>query len=75
MNLAVEDLRFRRQVVALHQRGPRLIAELLAQIAQDRLLGTYIDQLLVEYLSISDAALDLVGGREFPPNPLSAVRR
>lgn len=67
------DVAFRHRVRRLHARGPRLIAELLAHIAADRALGTYIDELIDSYLRLDDEALDLVGGRNLPPAPLTAI--
>lgn len=66
----IVDPAFRRQIERLHQRGPRLIAELLAELAAERGLGTIIQQKIARYLDISDAALDFVpGARQLPPIP------
>lgn len=66
----VVDPDFRQQIERLHQRGPRLIAELLAELAAERGLGTIIDQKLARYLEIPNAALDLIpDARQFPPMP------
>ena len=66
----IVDPAFRRQIERLHQRGPRLIAELLAELAAERGLGTIIQRKLARYLNIPDAALDAVpGARQLPPMP------
>ena len=66
----VVDPDFCRQVDRLYRRGPRIIAELLAELAAERGLGTIIQQKLARYLNISDAALDVVpGARQLPPMP------
>lgn len=70
----VADLAFRLRIRRLHARGPRLIAELLAELAAERLLLTDIEERLDRFLAITDAALNRTGGRELPPLPLHAVR-
>ena len=70
----IADLRFRRQVKRLHARGPRVVAELLAELGAERGIQTIIDEKVDRYASINDAALDAIGGREFPPIPLHAVK-
>lgn len=69
----VQDLAFRRKVQRLHAKGPRIIAELLAELGAERGLGTAIDQIVDHYLELDDAALDATNGRDFPPNPLHEV--
>ena len=69
----VGDLRFRRQVERLHAKGPRLTAELLAEIGAERSLTSLIEAKVEKYADINDAALNLTGGRSFPPNPLHGV--
>ena len=61
------EARFRRRAAILHARGARPTVELLVHVARDRLLGTYLDQLVERYLAIPAAALDVTGGREMPP--------
>ena len=70
----VADVIFRRQVEQLYRRGPRLIAELFAELAVECGLGTIIHQKLVRYLDLPDDALDAAGGRQLPPLPLHEVR-
>ncbi len=69
----VQDIEFRRKAQRLHAKGPRLIAELLAELAASHSLGTVIDQSLDRYLALDDAALDILNGRELPPTPLHEV--
>ena len=70
----VQDLAFRRKVKRLHAKGPRVIAEMLAELAAERNLATVIDEALDRYIDIDDAALDATNGRHFPPPPLTEVR-
>ena len=71
----VADLTFRRRVTRLHERGPRVVAEFLAELGADRLITTIIDQMLDRYLGLADEALDATGARDFPPQPFHEVRR
>ncbi len=66
----VADLRFRRRVRKLHERGPRIVAEFLDELGGERLITTVIDQMLDRYLALSDRALGAAGGRDFPPLPI-----
>ena len=43
------DLRFRRQVERLHRLGPRALGELLAEIGEQRLCRTYLEQRVRRY--------------------------
>lgn len=61
------EARFRRRTAALIARGPRPVTELLVHVARDRLLGGYLDALVERFLAIPDAALDITGGRDLPP--------
>ena len=69
----VQDIEFRRKAQRLHAKGPRLIAELLAELAASNGLGTVIDRSLDRYLALDDTALDITNGRELPPIPLHEV--
>ena len=60
----VADVVFRRQVEQLYRRGPRLIAELVAELAVEYGPGPAIDEKIARYLSIPDAALDIAGARQ-----------
>ncbi len=71
----IGDLRFRRKAEQFHSRGPRVVAEFLAELGSERSLTTLINQKLDRYTAISDEALDAAGTRDFPPVPLHGVRR
>ena len=66
----VADPHFRHQVELLCAKGPRLPAELLAEVAIEYGLEDAIRKKIARYLRIPDAALDVTGAREFPPLPL-----
>ena len=53
----VADLHFRRQVQHLHRLGPRITAELLAEIGTERGIRTVIDQKLDRYVNLDPVAL------------------
>lgn len=59
---ALADLRFARSIERLHRRGPRLIHELLCQLAAERLPRQRIEDLVQQYLRIDEAALRAAGG-------------
>ena len=67
------DIRFRCRIERLHAMGPRLFAEMLAELAASHSLGTAIDRSLDRYLALDDTALDITNGRELPPVPLHEV--
>ncbi len=69
----VADLRFRRRVRKLYERGPRVVAEFLAELGTERLMATVIDQKLDRFLTVPDEALDATGGHDFPPAPIQEV--
>lgn len=71
----VADLRFRRQVERVHGLGPRVIAELLAEIGVERSIMPTIHEKLARYASIDPEALQALGADKFPPAPLHEVRR
>ncbi len=66
----VADLRFRRQVQRLHQLGPRVTAELLAEIGAERSIQTVIDQKVARYAALDPRVLEMVGADDFWPVPL-----
>ena len=70
----VADLNFRRQVERLHRFGPRVTAELLAEIAAERSIQTAIDQKLDRYTDLDPATIEAAGGSEFWPAPLHQIR-
>lgn len=69
----VADLRFQRDVEALHRLGPRALHEMLIEIGAERSMGTLIAQKVARYASIDPAALSYAGGDRFPPRPLIAI--
>ena len=69
----VQDLKYRRKIKRLVAKGDRVVAEMLAELAADRNLGTAINEALDRYIEIPDAALDATNGRNFPPNPLHEI--
>lgn len=69
----LQEVAFRRKVRHLVAKGPRVVGELLAEIAAERNLGTVINDALDRYIKIPDAALDATNGRNFPPSPLHEV--
>lgn len=71
----IQDIEFRRKTQRLHAKGPRLIAELLAELAASHGLGTVIDLSLDRYLALDDTALDITNGHKLPPDPLHEVLR
>ena len=71
----VADLRFQRQVLRLHRLGPRVTAELLAEIGAERSIQTLIDSKLDTYARLDPEAIEAAGGDGFSPAPLHEVRR
>jgi hypothetical protein len=60
----VGDLAFRRRVQNLCRR-PRLVAELLAEIAAERSIRLEVELKLARYCDLSEAALVMTGGDRF----------
>ena len=71
----VAGMRFRRQVLRLHRLGPRVTAELLAEIGAERSIQTVIDQKLDTYADLDLEALEATGGDKFWLAPLNMVER
>ena len=69
----VADLRFRRQVLRLYRLGPRVTAELLAEIGAERSITTIIDRKLDTYAALDPEAIVAAGGGEIWPIPLNEV--
>ncbi len=69
----VADLTFRRKVERLHALGPRVTAELLAEIGAERSIQTIIDRKLDRFTGLAPEALEIAGGDRFWPSPLSEV--
>ncbi len=70
----VADMKFRRQVLRLHNLGPRAVGELLAEVSAERGIRTVVDQKLSRYATIESEALEATGGDGFWPAPLHEVR-
>ena len=66
----VADLRYHRKVERLHSKGPRVVAEFLAELGADRLIATIIDEMLDRYLALADEALDTTEACDFWPAPI-----
>lgn len=71
----VADPQYRRHVDHLHGQGPRPVGEFLAELAVEHGLQSEINAKLLRYSEISDAALNEIGGREFPPLPMYVVSK
>lgn len=71
----VADLRFRNKMTVLLAMGNRPVAEMVAEFAVHHGLEAELDQLLDKYLSIPDAALDMIGARDLPQPPLHLVEQ
>ncbi len=71
----VADLRFRRQVLRLHRLGPRVTAELLAELGVERSIMTLIDGKLDRYTDLDPKTLEAAGGDGFPPLPIHGIER
>ena len=69
----VADLRFRRQVLRLHRLGPRVTAELLAELGAERSIMTLIDRKIDTYNEIDSGTLEATGGGDFWQPPLREV--
>ena len=67
----VANLRFRRKVEQVHSLGPRVTAELLAEIGAERSIRTVIDQKLEVYADLDPKAVTVTGGDDFWPVPLT----
>ena len=70
----VADMRFRRKVERLHGLGPRVTAELLAELGAERSIRTVIDNKLDRYAGLNPKAVMVTGGDEFWPAPLTEAK-
>ena len=70
----VADMKYRRQVERLHLLGPRVTAEMLAELGAERSIMTVIDAKLTRYAELDAEALEAAGGDRFWPVPLYEVR-
>ena len=66
--------RFERQVVCVHALGPRPLAELLAEIAAVTGQPAIVADRLQTYARLDPEIVRAVGGDQFPPRLLCAVR-
>ena len=70
----VASLRFRRKVERVHSLGPRVTAELLAEIGAERSIRTVIDQKLEVYADLDREAVTVTGGDDFWRVPLTEAK-
>ncbi len=70
----VADLKFQHQIQRLHALGPRVTAELLAEIGAERGITTIIDQKLDTYAELEPEAIEAAGGDGFWPVPIHGVK-
>ena len=68
----VMDIRFCRHVEQLHANGPRVVAELLAEISAERGIRTIVEQKLERYADLDPGVVDALGARDLDP-PLTVV--
>ena len=73
--LDLAEIKFQRAVGKLHRLGPRLLAEMLAELVAQHLLRREIEALAAGYAALDAATVDAVGGRDFGSIPLHPVRR
>jgi hypothetical protein len=62
----IRDARFKRDVARLHAHGPRVLHEMLVELAARQLLRTEIERLVGRYAELNPATLDAAGGRGWP---------
>jgi hypothetical protein len=67
------DLRFSRDVEALHRLGPRAVYEFLVELGRERFIRTDLEQRARRWARISPAMLAATGGDRFPHAPIHAV--
>ena len=66
--------RLERQVVRVHALGPRVLAELLIEIASHTGQSIFIADRLQAYARLDPELVRAVGGDSFPPMPLTVIR-
>ncbi len=71
----VADMRFRREVKRLHRLGPRVMAELLAEIAAERGIRILIERKIDKFTGLEPEALEVTGGDRFWQPPIHEVER
>ncbi len=70
----IGNLAFRRTVERIHRLGPRPLAELLAEIGEQRLCRTYLEQRIRRYADIDPEHLVALDAEGFPRPPLYEVQ-
>lgn len=70
----IESPRFRWLVTRVHRLGPRVVGELLAEIAGAHMLRIDIEQRLERYSRLDPEVLRALGADRFPTNPLRLVK-
>ncbi len=69
----VADLRFRREVKRLHRLGPRVLAELLAELAAERGIRVLVERKIDKYAELEPEVLKAAGGDDFWQPPIHGV--
>ncbi len=71
---ARSDSRFQRDIERLYKLGPRALGELLAEIGEQRLCRTYLEQRIRRYAEIDPKHLAALDVDHFPRPPIYEVR-
>jgi hypothetical protein len=71
---ALESPRFCRLVRRVHQLGPRVMGELLAEVGAAHLIRFDIERRLEAYAQLDPAILHALGADKFTPIPLHLVK-
>jgi hypothetical protein len=69
----VADMLFRQRAARVHALGPRVVTEMLAQIAVTTGDYAVIEDILARYASLDELALRITGGDRMPEAPLRRV--
>ena len=69
----VAHLPFQRKVERVHRLGPRVLAEMLAELGAERSIMTIIDRKLDTYAELKPETLEVTGGDRFWPVPVREV--
>ena len=69
----IRQLRFEREVLHLHQLGPRPVAELLLELGHAHDLAGDIEARLARFSRLDPATVRSLGGDRFPLPPIHAV--
>ena len=64
------DLRFARDVQALHRLGARALYEFLVELGRERLIRTDLETRARRWTRLDCAMVDAAGGDRFPAPPL-----